>query len=678
MESSRVLRSLVPIAASLTLITSACGSDGETSGATLPAPSGTGAGVAIDIIDGHPLAAIIQAEQQSLDTVSDGSFDIATSIDAPATTADAYRMDGSEGEVPEEVDRRVAALAAAFGVDGPVELLDADDADSVGRRVGTDATGFVEVVGPAWTDGGHFYFSGSPEQQAGSMPCPTLPDGSCESESATGVPESTAPAEAQIAAVMAAIGIEPDSYQLDAQSFGNSIEFVADFAPDGRRTDLDWRFGVGSSGSIATADGPFSAPASVAHVPLVDLDTAIDRLHSLHPAGSVGAVPLTVPPFTTVADVPATTTVLGGDPSPFETTSTTTTTTTSTTTAVTTIPGEAPTTPASTTVVPPVPGDPFATTTMVPQGDSLPPMPMPTVTVPDSYPASRNVVEVRETVRLFAGSPSGPWLLPTFTFVADDGTTYDVVAVAASEFVVVSAPVPPPTTTDLDAPPQTIPQPMPTLLSSEGTPVTLPVPPGGPGFEPGAHADALRRILVGRPLGEAVPTLEATGWTVQLIDEGVPNVTITADLDPTRARVFHLDDIVTDVHVDRWPDGGAVPPPATTAPVPTTTGPSAPSTRPPSSAPDGTIPLDNPVVTLPDAEEASRAGEDAQASYQERIAELVVGLDTDRAIAELEAVGWTVRIVSEDGVGNDLTDDLRFDRANLTIVDGSVAGVQLF
>ncbi len=227
---------------------------------------------------------------------------------------------------------------------------------------------------------------------------------------------------------------------------------------------------------------------------------------------------------------------------------------------------------------------------------------------------------------------------------------------------------------------------MPTLLSTDGTPVTLPVPPNGPGFEPDYHQDALRRILVGRSLGEVVTTLEATGWTVQLIDVAEPAPTMTTDIDPRRARVFHRDDVVTDVQVDPWPDTGDSPNPATSTTTTTTVDAIATTTT--TTTTTTTVAgqgesrvggaLDDPVVTLPGAEEVARADDGARSSYEERIEALLVGLDLDRAVAELESVGWTVRTDDLDESTETFTMDERGDRANISHRDGIVVSVGLF
>lgn len=70
-------------------------------------------------------------------------------------------------------------------------------------------------------------------------------------------------------------------------------------------------------------------------------------------------------------------------------------------------------------------------------------------------------------------------------------------------------------------------------------------------------------------------------------------------------------------------------------------------------------------------------GEDGGVTPElQRAIEEVIGLPEDEAIARLEQVGAEIRIVARDGERFAVTDDLRYDRANLTIDGGIVVAAE--
>ncbi len=93
------------------------------------------------------------------------------------------------------------------------------------------------------------------------------------------------------------------------------------FVVGAARSAVTWEFTVGASGEVATAYGPFAVPVDVADVSLIDVETAIGRLHALHPLVELDGVtttvfgtvpPSTVLPSTVPSSSPDTTSVRAG------------------------------------------------------------------------------------------------------------------------------------------------------------------------------------------------------------------------------------------------------------------------------------------------------------------------------------------------------------------------------
>lgn len=55
--------------------------------------------------------------------------------------------------------------------------------------------------------------------------------------------------------------------------------------------------------------------------------------------------------------------------------------------------------------------------------------------------------------------------------------------------------------------------------------------------------------------------------------------------------------------------------------------------------------------------------------------EALVGLTVEEARRRVEAKGWRLRVLSEDGVGRPSTADLRDDRVNVAVSAGKVTQV---
>lgn len=601
----------------------ACGGTGtEQGGEQLPDPEVFTRSFLLDVAADTPLGQVVAAEQQGATVERPAGFETGDLV-APASEGTVFDLDDAALD-DAALDARTVALGAALGLSGDVERVEADR-----QLVGPDGALLV-VNSPRGGDGGAFWFEGGADVSAGMAPCPTVPDGFCERDvAAAEPPSSTERAEQQIAEVMDVLGVEPEAYTVERFDQAASVEFAVAFAPNGQRSSVSWGFSVGSSGAVAAASGAFTAPKPAVDVALVDIDTAIDRLHAIHHG---------------VAGIAPTTTMLAATP------------------------------------------DAAASTTTLPTQPTLP-MPPGSTAIPTTEPAatppmgsrewdpldlaespSRRIVSVELGLQTLWESPSGPWVVPTFVFVADDGSEYGVVAVSAALIALVSPPttMPPPTTLPppTNVPPPTtaeyvpIPEPMPTLLTDDGTPVTIPVPPQGDTGSTDYYNQVLAEVLVGRDLASVVNTLEGTGWTVRVLDEDLDEF-VDSDLRWDRANVLHRNEIVSGVYADPWTPGAV---------ASSTTSTSTTTTAPPGPPPATTTTLDPPTGS----DEWLDA--DGLAELQRSFEMLWIGQPIDSARGALESIGYIIRVVEPGGA---VTLDFQPYRVNFTVTDGVIEAVWL-
>lgn len=123
---------------------------------------------------------------------------------------------------------------------------------------------------------------------------------------------------------------------------------------------------------------------------------------------------------------------------------------------------------------------------------------------------------------------------------------------------------------------------------------------------------------------------------------------------------------VADEYLDEAsPDAEPTPMPIDPEPGPDGQEPGEPVDREPGGQVDGVEPDDGSVPVAPDPSQPDR---DAQS-----LAEAVIGLAEPDAIERIESTGLVARVVARDGEGLAVTDDLRTDRINLHVEDGTVA-----
>ena len=417
-------------------------------------------------------------------------------------------------------DDEVAVLADVLGIDGGVRAGDSDLGMTHVAGSLDDGVGQLSVFDfaePTW--------SLQPSQSALS-----------ESRDEGSISAASGPAvDAAVGGVMAVIGVEPGDFSAESFSGGGLTAVGIEFTPDGLRSDVMWNLTIALDGTIIGGDGPLRVPQVVGDVPTVGLDESLLRLSRAAP---VHAFP---PPATTVAPLPA-------------------------------------------SLV-----DSNANSVITPPTAPAQPLVLPTITAVE--PGLVSVWDISNR----------KWLVPAIIVSSDDGFTTTIPTIASdhlriAELSEVDVPVrtappltipvaptpngpattvllPSPTTTTAvpqepgDAPPSTttlpssgptlprptLPVPSPTVLATDGTPMTLPIPPDPNEVNadqiPAWYEEVLNAVLVGRPLDEALDTMQRTGWTVRTDDLDDSNEASDADLRIGRATVQHRGGIVVSITV---------------------------------------------------------------------------------------------------------------------------------
>ena len=292
---------------------------------------------------------------------------------------------------------QVAQLAAALGVGG--EPVRTDDGYNVSWRVGPeDGTAPSLWVSDdaqqwwnyssAWADQGTVReacaVSVDSEGNQSAEECP-------EPEPPVGVPTAE-DAEQRVREILTAIGVDPASVEFETYADEWFASVTANATADARTPLNSWGFGFGAEGALQYASGSLATPVPVGPYPLVDIETAFQRLQD-QSYGGVMARGLDTPAIASV-DVAA-------EPAP-----------------------EPDVRESGEPTIEPLPVDP-------PVDGSIPEPETLTVTLVDVQADLWWAWDVDGTV----------WLLPAYRFIGDDGGWYTVPAVTDEYLIQVDPPI---------------------------------------------------------------------------------------------------------------------------------------------------------------------------------------------------------------------------------------------
>ena len=181
---------------------------------------------------------------------------------------------------------RVVALAAAFGLTGPVVRLPADQGGGwqVGEQDGTTANLTVVDDGQlSW------YFNPVMGSNGQTVACAEAspPEGAALSVPVAECPQPTPPAGvptkeealAKAKALFTAAGVDLTGQTLDATADEWSASATATLYLGGHRTQLTTQVFFGGAGAVTAASGFLSTPVAGADYPLVGIAQAVKRLN---------------------------------------------------------------------------------------------------------------------------------------------------------------------------------------------------------------------------------------------------------------------------------------------------------------------------------------------------------------------------------------------------------------
>jgi hypothetical protein len=452
------------IAATLTLTLAACGADDDNAVVAPPASAdgtaaattipGMRAPVPVHVATGSSgpgvgaTGATRSATSPSTEMAADMSmiapyfiseFVLADGFPALPTNNVGFVFDGATPPT----DEQIAALAAAFGVEGEVVFTDQDGFKSwqVGPTDGTAPTLYVSgdaqtswSYSPAWADGGDVAVScvyvdravsssgsaavdGDADANADATdPAPAepavAPEGEvCEEPTPPANVPSAEAAEAQAVEQLTALGVDVSTLTFDTYADEWSASVTATVNRNGSSTGQTYSFGYGAEGVLQWAGGSLATPVEVGPYDLVDIDTALARLIEMngwqaYPSGPYPAVDMGSG-------------VAGSEGS-----------------AGSSAPGSVPTEPPTEPQVEPMPPETLPVDSLSPPVDSFP---------VETYPAPEartvTLVDVVADVWWAWDVDNVLWLLPAYRFIDTDGGWHVVPAVTDEFLIEVEQPV---------------------------------------------------------------------------------------------------------------------------------------------------------------------------------------------------------------------------------------------
>jgi hypothetical protein len=546
-------RRFVPLGIALALVAAACGADdpgaGSDDGLRPPVPVQVSAG-------GADAAGARAASEMAADgDTIDGSFmpwfggfeyEIGPGLPALPTDSTGYQF------VPGDVDvTEVTRLAEALGVTGePVR----GDADVDGRlwQVGPDdgTAPSLTVVADAQSS---WYYSSAWADPATSgtvnEPCRIasvdggpldggpVDDGLVddaelgrpveeicpEPTPPAGVP-SSAEAEADVRARLAAMGLDPATFEYEVFADEWYASVTASRPLGSVSSPVSWNFGFGAEAALQWAGGYLGEPVATGPYPLIDLEAALARLADQ--SGMWGGI-MARADVAVAAD--ASDAAIAPEPETVETTL-------EGTVPPETVPVE--TEPPETVPVETVPPETVPVETVPPETvpvETVPPETVPEPVLPEPEPVVAVLVDVRADLWWAWDADGSIWLLPAYTFTDTEGRTHTVPAVTEEYLIVVE--------------PEPMPEPMP---AEPLDPVMVDPFPGDPGD--GGDIDAQVALddfagLVGMTVDDATAKLQGgqTGVTIRVIRLDGEDLAATMDYLPTRINVAVEGDVITEL-----------------------------------------------------------------------------------------------------------------------------------
>ncbi len=410
---------------------------------------------------------------------------------------------------------RIAEIAQLLGVDGEVRAVAADQGGGWMVGAADYSTATLTVSADALST---WWFNQSPAASA-NVSCvdPAQPDMTATADTATGdtatgdtatgdteVPvcsEPTPPmnvpdeATARTAAeqLFADMGYASAAYEYEIYADEWGANVTAFLLLDGRRSPISMSVGFGAEGIVTWASGSFATPQSAATYPLVGVDAAVTRLNDDTGRWSSWGGPNVMARMEDTVTGEANVTDVA--PAPLS----------------------PPTEPGSV--------DAASTVTGV---EVEAPMPVEAITV--------HLTGATLALTMVWAQDGTIWLLPAYTFTADDGGTYTVIGVDDS-FIDLPAPFPTESLPIDSAPVESI---VPTESTSPADSI-------GPVDSIAVDADEAAKALVGASEEEAAKVAADRGWGFRVAVRDGVDLMLTWDYWPGRVNVEVSDGAVVAV-----------------------------------------------------------------------------------------------------------------------------------